>query len=281
MSTIQWFPGHMAKAMKMVRERLNIIDAVIEVLDARAIKSSLNEELEEMIKGKPLLFILNKADMADKAETKKWETYLNKRGVCVSLDSLHNQKSAAILTEALELLLKAKIEKDKLSGKNPYPLKAMVTGIPNVGKSTLMNSVAKRKAMKTGDKPGVTLSQQFLRVGDNLLLLDNPGILWPKFKNDEEAFNLALIGSIKDEILPLEEVAEYGVKKMMKLYPERLKERYALENMLNEKAIIEEIGKKRGALIKGGEVDLYKASDIFLKELRSGKLGEITLERIS
>lgn len=278
--TIQWFPGHMAKAMREIREKLKLVDAVIEVLDARAPKCSINDELKEMIKDKPLLFALNKCDLADKKETSKWVKELSKEHLVVSLNSLNGKDNIALVTKALEELLKEKNEKMISQGKNPYPLKVMVCGIPNVGKSTLMNNVAKRKAMKTGNKPGITKNQQFLKANDKLLLLDNPGILWPKFKNDEEAKNLALIGSIRDEILPLDDISIYGLNLLAKYYPEKLKERYDIEETDDPIKMLNQIGKKRGALLKGGEIDYDKVYALFLYDLRNGKLGEITLERI-
>ena len=278
---IQWFPGHMAKALRLIKEKIKVVDLVIEVLDARCPKSSMNDTINEVINNKPLLLVLNKADLADKKELDKWVEYLSKDNIVVTLDSLNGTKNIKTINDATNTLLKERNEKLLKSGVNIYPIRAMVIGIPNVGKSTLLNNLAKRKALDTGDRPGVTKNMQWLKANDNLLLLDNPGTLWPKFSSDLEANSIALIGSIKDEILPISSVANYGLTLMKEYYPSSLINRYKLTdlNKSNEE-LFTEIGKKRGAIIKGGDVDLDKVYDLFLKELRSGKLGELSFERV-
>ena len=277
---IQWFPGHMAKTYRIIKEKISLVDVVIEVLDSRAPLSSLNKSIKEVIGNKPLLLVLNKTDLADKKETEKYLKILNKEYYTIALDSLNGTKNITAISNAIDVVLKERIEKANAIGKKIYPIRAMVMGIPNVGKSTLLNNLAKRKALETGDRPGVTKNMQYLRANDKLLLLDNPGTLWPKFESDLQAKLIALIGSIKDEILPIPNIAAFGLETLKELYPEMLKERFKLESLdkTNEELFLE-IGKKRGAIIKGGEIDLDKTYDIFLRELRSGKIGAMTFER--
>ena len=277
---IHWFPGHMAKTYRIIKEKISLVDVVIEVLDSRAPLASLNKSIREVIGNKPLLLVLNKCDLADKKETEKYLKQLNKEYYTIALDSLNGTKNINEISNAVEIVLKEKIIKSKEQGKSIYPIRAMVMGIPNVGKSTLLNNLAKRKALETGDRPGVTKNMQYLRANDKLLLLDNPGTLWPKFESENQAKLIALIGSIKDEILPLPTIASFGLEKIKELYPNLLKERYKLDSLdKSEEEIFLEIGKKRGAIIRGGEIDLDKTYDIFLRELRSGKIGAMTFER--
>lgn len=277
---IHWFPGHMAKTYRIIKEKISLVDVVIEVLDSRAPLASLNKSIREVIGNKPLLLVLNKCDLADQKETEKYLKQLNKENYTIALDSLNGTKNINAISNAVEIVLKEKIIKSKEQGKSIYPIRAMVMGIPNVGKSTLLNNLAKRKALETGDRPGVTKNMQYLRANDKLLLLDNPGTLWPKFESENQAKLIALIGSIKDEILPLPTIASFGLEKIKELYPNLLKERYKLDSLdKSNEEIFLEIGKKRGAIIRGGEIDLDKTYDIFLRELRSGKIGAMTFER--
>ena len=278
---IQWFPGHMAKTMRQMREKLNLVDIVIEVLDSRVPYSSINHSIKELIGNKPLLFVMNKSDMADPEQNEIWLKELNKINYTVLIDSINGKENISSIEKAIETVLKDKIEKANKIGKSLYPIKAMVVGIPNSGKSTLMNNLARRKAMETGDRPGVTKNQQYLKVSDKLILLDNPGVLWPKFENQNQGKLLSLIGSIKDDIVPINVIAEYGIELLKELYPNELKERFKLESLGNTEDILNEIGKKRGCLIRGGEIDLDKTYDIFLRELRSAKIGRMTFERVN
>lgn len=277
---IQWFPGHMAKAYRLIKEKISLVDVVIELIDSRCPFSSLNETLNEIIGNKPLLIVMNKADLADKKQTLLFKEELSKRHKTIVLNSLNGTKNLEEITNAIETLLKDKIIKMKAQGKNIYPLRAMVIGIPNVGKSTLLNNLSKRRALNVGDRPGVTKNMQYLKANDRLLLLDNPGTLWPKFKDQTQAKLIALIGSIKDDILPLEEIALFGIDILKKYYPENLINRYKLEALSSSYEILEQIGKRRGALMKGNIIDIPKTCDLFIKDLRSGKLGEMTFERI-
>lgn len=280
---VQWYPGHMAKAYRIIKEKINLVDCIIEVLDSRIPDSSKNKSIEEVIGNTPHLLILNKADLADKKYLKEWEEYYKGLGITsITLDSLNGSKTIDIIIKGIEEVLKDKIQKAKEKGKNIYPYRAMVVGIPNAGKSTLLNNIAKRRALNVGDRPGVTKTMQYLKASDKLLLLDNPGTLWPKFESNTQAYNLALVGSIKDEILPTYRIAVYGYELLKEMYPERIKERYGfIELPENENEFFTELGKKRGCIIRGGEIDLDKTYDLFIKDIRSKKLGELTIERRS
>ncbi len=278
---IHWYPGHMAKAYRLIKEKLPLIDCIIEVIDARIPNASLNKNIRETIGNKPLLRVMNKCDLADKAETDKWLKVLNESAYTIKLNSLTGDGNVKTISNALEVVLKDVHAKLKSQGKNIYPIRAMVIGVPNVGKSTLLNNLAKRKAMETGDRPGVTKAMQYLRANDKLLLLDNPGTLWPRLENERQGKLLALVGSIKDEILPLRTVASFSLDILKETYPNALKDRYGIEDSLNKTngEIFTEIGKRRGCLLRGGEIDTDKALEIFLRELRAAKLGAMTFEK--
>lgn len=279
--TIQWFPGHMAKARREVTEKLKLIDVVIELLDARIPLSSRNPMIDEIIKHKPRLVVLNKSDLADEELTEKWKRYFEGNNVEVVIVDSQSGKGVSKIYEACQKLARPFIEKMKAKGIKPRAIRALIVGIPNVGKSTLINRLAAKKIAKTGDRPGITKSQQWIKVGKQLELLDTPGILWPKFEDKEVGLRLAATGAIKDEILDLEEVVLFVIDYLKTYYPERLKKRFNLED-LNAKSgeIVEEIGKKRGCLLSGGQIDYEKTYEIILREVRSGKVGKITFERL-
>ena len=276
--TVQWFPGHMAKARRQIQE-LQLVDIVFELLDARIPYSSSNPMMNEIIKHKPKLIILNKVDMADPNVTQQWLNYFKEQGQpAITIDALH-QNAIKQITEASKEILKEKFAKEKAKGLRPRPVRAMILGIPNVGKSTLMNNLAKRKAAQTGDRPGVTKAQQWVKVGQELELLDTPGVLWPKFEEKRVGYNLAVTGAIKDTILTLDHIILYALDYLIQHYPQRLIERYHLSGNFEDKvAVLEEIGTKRGFLQSGGIVDYDKVYEILLREIRSLKLGRLSFE---
>ncbi|MCT4785768.1 ribosome biogenesis GTPase YlqF [Exiguobacterium aestuarii] len=276
---IQWFPGHMAKARRQVTEKLKLIDVVIELVDARVPQSSRNPMVDEITAGKPRLIVLNKADMADPAVTDAWLRALKSEDVeVVAVDAKHSKGLKQLITGA-QKLMKEKHDRMREKGRNPGPIRALIIGIPNVGKSTLINRLAGRNIAITGDRPGVTKRQQWIKMkGGEMELLDTPGILWPKFEDQLVGYRLAATGAIKDEILNLDDIALYTVRELHARYPEQLKERFKLETLPEDGVeLLEMIGKKRG-LISGGYVDFEKASELLLNELRHEKIGRISLE---
>lgn len=280
--SLQWFPGHMKKAQRLIEENLKLVDVVIELLDARIPSSSANPMLAEIIKGKPRLVALNKSDLADPACTRAWCAYFKARGIAaVSIDSLQGRGMKQLVKLAEEL---ARPRTEKLVGKGgrARAARCMILGIPNVGKSSLINRLAGAVRAKAADKPGVTRAKQWIKIGSNLDLLDMPGILWPKFEDQRVGLKLAFTGAINDDIYDREKVASLLLEKMGKDYPERLKERFKFKDALPEKGLelLEAVGRKRGCLVKGGQVDLEKAVGIVLTEFRAGKLGPVTLDPV-
>ncbi|MCX8046666.1 MAG: ribosome biogenesis GTPase YlqF, partial [Anoxybacillus gonensis] len=252
--TIQWFPGHMAKAKREVTEKLKLIDIVFELVDARIPMSSRNPLIDEIVANKPRMMLLNKADMADPDVTKQWiEFFATQQIEAIAIDSQSGTGVKQIVTVAKEKL-RPKFEKMMAKGiKRPRAMRALIVGIPNVGKSTLINRLAGKHIAKTGDTPGVTKAQQWIKVGKELELLDTPVILWPKFEDEEVGFKLATTGAIKDTILNLQDVAVYALRFLAAYYPERLKERYALSDIPEDIVVLfDEIGKRRGCLAAGG-----------------------------
>lgn len=277
--TIQWFPGHMAKARRQVTEQLKLIDVVIELVDARLPASSRNPMIDEIIAHKPRLIVLNKADMADERVTRKWIAYFEQKGFkAISINAQAGQGMKEI-TAACKELVKEKFDRMIAKGVNPRAVRALIVGIPNVGKSTLINKIAKKNIAKTGDRPGVTTAQQWIKVGKELELLDTPGILWPKFEDELVGLRLATSGAIKDAILNLQDVAVYALRFLSAHYPEKLKERYNLTHLSEDIVeLFDEIGKRRGCLLSGGIIDYDKTAEVVLRDLRAGKLGRITFE---
>ncbi|KYD07177.1 hypothetical protein B4119_1089 [Parageobacillus caldoxylosilyticus] len=278
--TIQWFPGHMAKAKREVQEKLKLIDIVFELLDARIPLSSRNPMIHEILGNKPRIVLLNKADMADETVTEQWIAYFERQQLrALAIDAQTGTGIRQIVSAAKEML-KDKFAKMAAKGiKNPRPMRALIVGIPNVGKSTLINRLAGKNIAKTGDKPGVTKAQQWIKVGKEMELLDTPGILWPKFEDEEVGLKLATTGAIKDTILNLQDVAVYALNFLKEHYPERLKERYSLDDIPKEiVALFDAIGKRRGCLVSGGAVDYDKVAEIVLHDIRTEKLGRISFE---
>lgn len=275
---IQWYPGHMTKAKRAMQEDIKLIDLIIEVVDARVPFSSRNPDIDELGKNKARLILLNKSDLASETWNEAWAQWFKKQGFHVVKV---NSKSGAGLKQinpVVQEACKEKIERDKRRGILNRPVRAMVVGIPNVGKSTFINSFAGKACAKTGNKPGVTKGNQWIRLNKSLELLDTPGILWPRFENQEVGLRLAFIGSINDEILNKEELAVELLKFMLKKYPEVLEERYDIENDMEAYAALAQIAKSRACLLKGNEYDYKKAANLFLDDYRGGRLGRITLE---
>ncbi|MGG1661453.1 ribosome biogenesis GTPase YlqF [Brevibacillus sp. NRS-1366] len=277
---IQWFPGHMAKARRQVTEKLKLIDVVIELLDARLPLSSRNPMIDEIVSDKPRLILLNKADLADEKATDEWIAYFRKLGIrTLPIDALSG-KGVNKLPELCKEQAAEMLAKRTERGMQGRAIRIMILGIPNVGKSSLINRLSKRAVAQTGDRPAVTKAQQWVKMGDTLELLDTPGILWPKFEDQMVGLRLAASGAIKDELIDFSEVALFVISYMMHYYPERLLERFKMKELPEDRiTMLEEIGKKRGCLISGGNIDYDKAAEIFLRELRSGKLGTVSLER--
>ncbi|MEE0862024.1 MAG: ribosome biogenesis GTPase YlqF [Lachnospiraceae bacterium] len=276
---IQWYPGHMTKARRMMEEDIKLIDLVIELVDARLPLSSRNPDIDNLAKNKARLILLNKADLADERANNQWTEYFKEKGFFViKLDSRSGAGMKAI-NGVIQEACKEKIERDRKRGIINRPVRAMVVGIPNVGKSTFINSYAKKACAKTGNKPGVTKGKQWIKLNKNLELLDTPGILWPKFEDQQIGLKLAMAGSINDEILNIAELSVELIKFLIKEYPGTILDRYGVAEDIKELEILEQIGIKRGCLKKGSMIDIDKAADIVVDEFRAGKLGRITLER--
>lgn len=272
---IQWYPGHMAKAFREMDEKLKFVDLVIVLLDARVPKSSFNPEVYRKFQNKKILYVLTKKDKADPVDTQKWFDYYSKDGnIAVSVNAKANDASKIVMKAVIKLM-EEKRKKDALKGIRPKALKAMVVGIPNVGKSTLINNLAGKKIASVGDKPGVTKTQQWIKLNQDLELLDTPGVLWPKFENPEVGFNLALSGAIKDNILPLEDVLNYGIDLLKKKYPGSLQKRYEVSE--EESDYLLKVGKAK-KLYTNNEIDYNRICMLILNDLRNGYLGQITLD---
>ncbi len=274
---IQWYPGHMTKAKRAMQEDIKLIDLIIEVVDARIPFSSRNPDIDELGKNKARLILLNKSDLASETWNDAWAAWFKNQGFHVVKI---NSKSGAGLKQingVVQEACKAKIERDRKRGILNRPVRAMVVGIPNVGKSTFINAFAGKACAKTGNKPGVTKGNQWIRLNKSLELLDTPGILWPRFENQEVGLRLAFIGSINDEILNKEELAAELLKFMGERYPETLKERYDVEPG-DPYEMLGQIARARACLLKGNEYDYKKAANLFLDDYRNGRLGRMTLE---
>ena len=278
---INWYPGHMAKTKRLIQENLNLIDVVYEVVDARMPYSSKIKDLDEFIKNKSRIMVMTKSDLCDNKETNKWIKYYEEKGYKVVLMDLEHNPNMNNLIKATEEMMKEKYQKQEEKGMIKRRTRILIVGIPNVGKSTLINRLVGRKATNVGNKPGVTKNLNWIRINEKFELLDSPGILWPKLDEEKVAFNLASLTAIKEEVLPLYDVVEYILRTLEKYYPEILKNRYLVDS-IEEDFIetLEFVGKKRGCLIKGGEIDYDKVINIIITEVKNGIIKNITFDRL-
>ncbi|MBP3468061.1 MAG: ribosome biogenesis GTPase YlqF [Lachnospiraceae bacterium] len=275
----QWYPGHMTKAVRMMQEDIKLVDLLIEIADARIPRASRNPDIDRLGQNKARLILLNKSDLSDEKMNQSWKEYFTAQGVSAVLIDSRKGTGLKEIQNAVMSACREKIERDRKRGILNRPVRAMVSGIPNVGKSTFINAYAGKACTKTGNKPGVTKGKQWIRLGKNLELLDTPGILWPKFEEESIGLHLAMIGSINDEILHEDELACKVIEFMKQDYAGRLQNRYGVEETEAAPAILEAISIRRGCLKKGGEPDLDKAAGMLLDEFRSGTLGRITIEK--
>lgn len=280
---IQWFPGHMAKARREVTEQLKLVDVVFELVDARIPYSSRNPMIDEVIKDKPRVVLLNKMDMANLNETKKWMSYFEEQGFYPVLIDSKNGKNLSQVTKASEIVTQEKFERMKQKGLRPRAIRAMIVGIPNVGKSTLINRLAKKSIAKTGNMPGVTKKQQWIKVGKTLELLDTPGILWPKFEDQTVGKKLSLTGAIKDSIVHLDEVAIYGISFLQERDLDTFNKHYNIDVTADTPYIevFDAIGRSRGLKLKGNEIDYESVVELIIRDIRNEKIGKYTFDHIS
>ena len=278
---LQWFPGHMAKTRRLITDNLKLVDVVIELVDARLPLSSRNPEIDKIVGKRPRVLVLNKADIADSNSNTKWLNFFEKQGISAILMDSQSGKGLKNLDSAIENVLAEKFERERQKGMQKRTVRMMVVGIPNVGKSSFINRLSGRVATKTGDRPGVTTAKQWIKVAGKYEILDTPGILWPKFEDPEVAKRIAFTGGIKDEIMDIEELAFYLVGYLRNFYPQLLNERFKLTeetDSLDDFELLELIGKKRGCIVSGGNVDTLRTSNLILDEFRAAKIGKITLE---
>lgn len=275
MASIQWFPGHMTKTRRMIQSSLSLVDGVVEVLDARIPFSSRNPEMDKLVKDKPRMLLLNKSDMADDSSTEKWIDYYKSKGFTVlKTDCKSGNGLKGFLPAVKGNMLKQLIEKRRGKGIEGAPIRLMIVGIPNVGKSSFINRMAKSKKAKVEDRPGVTRNKQWIKFGGNVELLDMPGVLWPKFEDQGVARKLAFTGAVKDDILDIEALAAFLLENLSVNYPEAVSERYKIDKSGDGFELLSELGRKRGMLVSGGEVNTERAAITLLDEFRSGKLGK-------
>lgn len=279
---LQWFPGHMAKTRRMISENLKLVDVIVELLDARLPMSSRNPEIDKIAGNKPRILVLNKADISDNNITNQWEKYFSEQGyTVVSLDS-QSGKGFSTLGPAIDTIMKESFERDKARGIKRHSIKLMVVGIPNVGKSSFINRLSGRSATRTGDRPGITTSKQWIRTAGKYEILDTPGILWPKFESEDVAKRIAFTGGIRDEIIDIEELACELLGFLKEEYSTELIARFKLSEedlQLEIFDLLEQIGRKRGCIISGGNIDTFRAASILLDDFRSAKIGAISLEK--
>lgn len=280
-TTINWFPGHMRKTQREIKENLKLVEAIIEIRDARIPRSSANPDIEKLCGNKPRLILLNKSDLTESRVTREWMKELSKDNVKAIEVNCLKGKGLNQIKPALEELLKEKLERYKAKGLVNVVIRVMVVGIPNVGKSTFINKMAKNNIAKTGDRPGVTKSKQWIKTPLGIEMLDTPGVLWPKFEDERTALNLAFTGAIKDEIMDTEELSYRLVERLQKHYSDELMARYKIERVFEDPLdTLDAIARKRGCLMSGGHIDYNRIAVILLDEFRGGKIGNISLERV-
>lgn len=275
---IHWFPGHMNKALHEVEEKIKLVDVIIEILDSRAPNSSINEQLEKIIQNKKKLIVLSKPDLADPTQNEKWKKYFSNQGNQVLLLDLTNNNAAKEIAKGINILGQEKWAKQKAKGMKPQPIRTMILGIPNVGKSSLINRLAKRSAAGVQNKPGFTRGEQWIKVNNDFLLLDTPGILPMNYENQKKAANLALIGAIREDILPKSDLVNILLEILKEKYPNALDNRFGIKDITVSEAVIKSISDKRKVITNNGAIDIEKCENILLKEFKDGLLGRLTLE---
>ncbi len=278
--SIQWFPGHMAKTKRMIKASLPLVDAVVEIIDARIPNSSKNPDLQTLIEGKPRVVILNKCDTADETSVRKWISWYNKQGITAIATDCRSGRGVNKFVPAVKSVLKDMLAKYEAKGMTGRVIHVMVVGIPNVGKSSFINRLAKQKKAKVEDRPGVTLNKQWVKIADDVELLDMPGVLWPKFEDKTVGERLAFTGAVKDDVVDVEALASRLLYVLNGMYRDTLTSRYKIQTEDEEDGyeILKKVGKSRGMLISGGEINTERAAITVLDEFRSGKLGRVTLE---
>ena len=291
---INWYPGHMAKTKRQIQEDLKLIDVVVELLDSRIPISSRNPDINTLVQGKKKIIVLNKSDLANEKETIKWMEYFKTQKIPVVITDANSGKGIKEVIKQAELIMKDELDKREEKGRTGRKIRIMILGIPNVGKSSFINRLANKNSLEVGNKPGVTRKKQWIKISNSIELLDTPGVLWPKFESDEVALNLAYTGTIKDDVLEKTDVAFYFLKYMLENEIDKLVSRYnlskqeiidSLENQTRPENeiiydIMLQIGRLRGAVVSGGNIDDVKTANIILEDFRSGKLGRITLEKV-
>ena len=293
-TNINWYPGHMAKTKRQIQEDLKLIDVVVELLDSRIPISSRNPDINTLVQGKKKIIVLNKSDLADEKETIRWVEYFKAQKIPAVITDANSGKGIKEVIKQAELIMKDELDKREEKGRTGRKIRIMILGIPNVGKSSFINRLANKNSLEVGNKPGVTRKKQWIKISNSIELLDTPGVLWPKFESDGVALNLAYTGTIKDDVLEKTDVAFYFLKYMLENEIDKLVARYnlskqeilnSLENQTRPENeiiydIMLQIGKSRGAVVSGGNVDDVKTANIILEDFRSGKLGRITLEKV-